>query len=97
MTPPLATATPVGRLKRAAAPVSSVEPELPAVPATVVTTPAGVIILITSLFLSATNMFPLESTARPAGWLNDAADPVPLLLPSAPGVPARKVKVYGVA
>ena len=45
---------PSGKLKRAAAPVPSVEPAAPAEPASVVTTPAGVILRIVSLLLSAT-------------------------------------------
>ena len=45
---------PYGVLKRAAAPVPSVEPAWPAVPARVVTTPAGVILRIVSLPVSLT-------------------------------------------
>ena len=47
-------AMPSGLLKRAVVPVASVEPAAPAVPARVVTTPAGVILRIVSLFASAT-------------------------------------------
>ncbi len=46
--------TPTGPLNRAAEPVPSVLPAVPAVPARVVTTPAGVIMRIVSLPVSAT-------------------------------------------
>src|SRR5438874_4808771 len=53
--PALSTATPVGRLKRASGPVPSALPETNAVPATVVTTPAGVTLRIEWLPSSAMN------------------------------------------
>src|SRR5256885_2003838 len=52
--PLLSTATPVGKLNRAAVPVPSVEPNTPDVPAKVETTPAGVTFLIVLLPASAT-------------------------------------------
>src|SRR6476660_3485289 len=89
--PVASTATPVGRLKRAAAPVPSVLPVLPAVPARVVTTPAGVILRMVALVWSATYTVPAASTATPTGVLNRAAAPVPSVLPVLPAVPARVV------
>ena len=50
----MSVAMPLGSRKRAAAPVASVEPLTPAVPASVVTSPAGVILRMVSLSESAT-------------------------------------------
>ena len=52
--PEASTASPAGALKRAALPVASVAPVIPALPARVVTTPAGVILRIVWLPVSAT-------------------------------------------
>ncbi len=73
-------------------PVPSALPEVPAVPASVVTTPPGAIMRMVSLPVSATKMSPVvESSAMPAGLLNDAAEPVPSALPAVPAVPANVV------
>ena len=65
--PAPSTATPLGQLKRAAAPVPSALPDEPAVPASVVTTPAGVIFRMVLLPVSATKTLPAPSTATPWG------------------------------
>ncbi len=75
-------------MKRAAGPLPLAEPETPAVPATVDTTPAGVTLRTVSLLVSATYTFPLASTPMPDGWLNWAAAPVPSAWPVMWGVPA---------
>src|SRR5688500_16366921 len=76
--------TPDGVLNRAAFPVPSADPPVPAVPATVVTTPPLVILRIVWLFWSATNTLPRLSTATPLGLENCAAPPVPSALPRLP-------------
>ena len=86
--PAASTATPMGTLKRAAAPVPSALPPLPAVPASVVTTPAGVILRMVELFVSATYTAPAASTATPNGLLKRAPAPVPSALPLLAAVPA---------
>ena len=73
----------MGRLKRAAAPVPSALPAVPA-PARVVTTPAAVIRRIALLEESATYTMPSVPTATPKGALNRAAAPVPSALPRVP-------------
>ena len=60
-------ATPRGWLKRAALPVPSTLPAEPARPASVVTTPAGVILRIVWFSESATKTLPAASTATPCG------------------------------
>ena len=71
------TATPVGLLKLAAAPMPSAKAPLP-LPASVVTTPRGVTMRIRLLVMSATTNTPLEGiTATPAGWWKLADAPVP--------------------
>ena len=89
--PALSTATPSGRSKLAAGPVASALPTTPAVPASVVTTPAGVILRIVLFPSSATYTFPALSTAAPNGSLKLAAAPVPSALPVTPAVPASVV------
>src|SRR4051794_17490352 len=72
-------------LNRALVPVASVEPDEPKLePANKVTTPAGVILRISLLPVSATNTLPDESTAMPDGALNCADVPVALVLPAVP-------------
>ncbi len=80
---------PTGWLNRAADPVPSVVPTLPAVPARVVTTPAEVILRIVALFRSVTNTLPEPSTAMPNGWLKSAAVPVASVEPKEVDEPAR--------
>src|SRR6266571_1571477 len=84
-------ARPPGLLNVAAAPVPSAPPLVPAVPASVVTTPVAMTIRrMVWLVLSATyRLVPLLSMARPVGRLNRAAAPVPSTLPDVPAVPAR--------
>ena len=60
-------------------------------PATVVTTPAGVTFLIRLLPKSAINKLPAASKARPAGELNEALVPVPSAKPCVKLVPAKVV------
>ncbi len=83
-----------GLLKRAEVPLASVVP-VEVAPATVVTTPVEATILrIWWLPVSATyKLAPAASTTIPAGELNRAAAPVPLVLPADPAVPARVVTV----
>src|SRR6266581_43651 len=83
-------ARPPGLLNVAAAPVPSAPPLVPAVPASVVTTPVAMTIRrMVWLVLAATyRLVPLLSTARPWGRLNSAAAPVPSALPAVPAVPA---------
>ena len=85
--PAASVSIPVGLLNEAAVPVPLALPETP-LPAKVVTTPAGVIIRIRSLPLSATYTFPAASVPNPKGSLNEAAVPVPLVLPAIP-LPAK--------
>src|ERR1035437_5927547 len=89
--PAPSTATPLGNLKRAAAPVPSALPDEPAVPASVVTTPLGVIFRMVLLFVSATKTLPAPSTATPEGDQKRAAAPVPSALPYEPADPASVV------
>ena len=77
-------ATPYGPPKRAAAPVASVVPSEPAVPARVVTTPAEVIFLMVKLSYSVTYKLPAASIAISVGLLNLAAVPVPSADPEVP-------------
>ena len=84
----LSSATPVGKLKEAAVPVPSAEPELP-LPAKVVTTPAGVIFLMRLLSPSATYTLSLLSTATPKGLLKEADVPVASVAPLTPSIPAK--------
>src|SRR6266496_4340483 len=91
LVPLLSTTRPLGCLNVAAVPVPSALPAVPAVPASVVTTPEAMTIRrMVWLFLSATyRLVPLLSTARTWGRLNSAAAPVPSALPAVPAVPAR--------
>ena len=82
---------PQGWLKRTLVPEPSVLPELPAVPANVETVPLEVTLRTTLLWLSATNTFPLPSTATDVGWLNWAVVPVPSVVPEDPSDPASVV------
>src|SRR6266704_1231145 len=86
LVPLLSMAKPPGLLNVAAAPVPSAPPLVPAVPASVVTTPVAMTIRrMVWLVRSATyRLVPLLSMARPLGWLNLAAVPVPSALPAAP-------------
>ena len=59
-----------------------------AVVASVVTTPAGVILRIAALPVSATKRLPLASIVRSAGWLKSALLPAPSSSPAIPGRPA---------
>src|SRR5215831_16058982 len=87
----VSVATPAGPENAAAAPLPSALPETPAVPASVVTTPAGVILRIVLFPGSATYKFPAVSVATPAGPENAAAAPLPSALPKTPAVPASVV------
>src|SRR6185436_16595932 len=66
-------------------------PATPAVPATVVTTPAGVTLRIVELSASVTRRLPALSTATPVGRLKRASGPVPSALPDTNAVPAKVV------
>ena len=73
---------PPGKLNRASAPLASVLPNCPALPATVVTTPAASIFRIVLLNVSATCKLPLASAAIPVGKLNSGAPSLLSLLES---------------
>src|SRR5450631_993218 len=91
--PAASTAMAVGTLKRAALPVPSTYPKLPARPASVVTTAAGVILRIVWLPVSATYTLPAPSTATENGVANRAALPVPSALPGLFAKPAKVLTV----
>src|SRR4051794_16926561 len=96
---------PPGWLKRASLPVPSLDPDGPARPARVVTTPL-MIIRTVLLPLSATYSAPqfgIENphddelaTATARGELNRAALPVPSALPGSPAEPATVLTTPGV-
>lgn len=82
---------PLGLLNDAAAPVASVDPVTPAVPAKVVTAPVAMtIFLMVLLNWSHTYKF-VPSVVIPVGLLNDAAAPVASVDPVVPAVPAKVV------
>ena len=82
---------PTGWLKRAAAPVPSAEPDVPAVPANVVTAPPTITTLrMVWLPESATYKF-VPSLTMPVGVLNLADVPVASVVPEVPAVPAKVV------
>ncbi len=85
----LSTARALGKLKRAVLPVPLALPSLPANPANVLTTRAGVILRMVLLLVSATKMLPMLSMATATGPLKRAALPVPLALPGLPAKPAK--------
>src|SRR6266581_4476337 len=92
LVPLLSMARPVGRLNRAAVPVPSKLPAVPAVlPARVVTTPVAMTIrrMLLPPRVDTYRLVPLLSMTKPPGWLNVAAAPVPSTLPDVPAVPAR--------
>src|SRR6266699_3199776 len=94
LVPLLSMARPLGSLNLAAGPVPLTLPTVPAVPASVVTTPVAMTIRrMVLLPLSATyRLVPLLSMARPLGRRNVVAVPVPSALPAVPAVlPARVV------
>src|SRR5262245_21915945 len=84
---------PVGTEKRAALPVPSTDPVDPACPASVVTTPAGVIIRTVLLLPTCTYRLSAASIATAFGELNRAAAPVPYVLPEFSAKPANVVTV----
>ena len=70
-------------------------PGLPANPASVVTTPAGVTFRMVLLPMSDTYTLPALSTAAPNGMKKRARLPAPSVLPGpSSGAPAKVVKVY---
>src|SRR5262245_306044 len=91
MLPAASTAMPRGVLKRAVEPFASVEPVEFASPATVDTTPPGVILRIVWLNVSATYRLPALSTATSSGWLNCAIVPAPSVDPGEEATPATVV------
>src|ERR1035437_3983975 len=91
--PTASTATPDGPLNCAELPVPSLMPGVPALPASVVTTPAEVTFRIVELPVSATKTLPALSTATPEGRLNRASLPVPSALPEFPALPASVVTI----
>src|SRR5262249_3296994 len=66
-------------------------PATPAVPATVVTTPAGVILRSVWFSVSVTKTLPAGSTATPVGLWKRAAGPVPAAVPGGSAAPASVV------
>jgi hypothetical protein len=86
--PALSQVTLTGPLKRAAEPQPSLLPQELALPARVVTTPAGVIRRMVWFSRSATMTFPAASQATPVGKAKRAAPPVPSALPDDPASPA---------
>src|SRR5207248_6389477 len=87
----LSTARAVGKLKRAVLPAPLALPVLPAKPAKVLTTRAGVILRMVLLLVSATKILPILSMATATGNLKRAVLPVPLALPGLPAKPAKVV------
>ena len=85
------TAMPQGLLNRAVVPAPLALPEVPAKPATVVTTPAEVILRTVWLPLSATWKVPEASKAMAFGVLKRALPPVASVLPEVPASPAKVV------
>ena len=81
----------------AAVPVPSALPVVPARPASVVTTPAGVAFRIKWLSVSATKKLPALSTATSEGLKNLAPVPVPSVLPLVPACPASVETISGVS
>jgi hypothetical protein len=77
MVPSGLTATSAGLKKRASDPCPSSEPELPGMPASVVTSPEGRIRRIVWLSQSPTMIEPDVSRATPEGPLKRASDPRP--------------------
>ena len=75
-------------MKVAAAPVPSMLVKAAWAPASVVTTPAGVIMRTRQLLASVTKTLPAASTAMPRGKANSAAAPVPSALPDTLACPA---------
>ena len=90
------TARPTGVLNRAAAPIPSLVPDEPEVPANVVTAlEAKLIALMTWLSLSATySVLPSDDIATSRGVLNRAAVPMPSVDPDKPAVPASVVTAF---
>ena len=87
--PALSTATPYGLVEPRVAARAIGAAGAARQPASVVTTPAGVILRIVLLPVSATYTLPALSTATPSGWANRAALPVPSALPELPGQPCQ--------
>ncbi|MNS96449.1 hypothetical protein D3C72_1307480 [compost metagenome] len=77
-------ASPIGWLKRAAAPTPSVRPVAPGVPATVETVPSALTLRSVCAAASDTHKAPEASSARPAGSMNVALAAGPLAAPTAP-------------
>src|SRR3569833_1442171 len=89
--PALSNRRPRGMLNFAAVPTPSTVPGVPAVPAIVVTTPAGVTSRIVELPESPTYRLPAVSIVRPDGYKNFAAGPVASTAPLNPAVHASVV------
>ena len=85
----LKTARAIGLFNRDCRPVPFTKPATPALPATVLTRPAGVILRMAWLLRSATKMVPSAAMATPRGFLKRAIDPRPSALPLTPARPAR--------
>ena len=79
---------------RAAVPFPSSEPTSPARPATVLTTPSGVILRTRWLTASVTYRLPWGSTAMPHGRLNRAVSPGPSMAPDVTARPAMVQNAY---
>jgi hypothetical protein len=82
---------PRGRSNKAAVPVPSVVPAVPAVPARVVTTPVEITILRIVLVKKSVTYRFVPSFVIPNGILNKALVPVASVVPEVPAVPARVV------
>jgi hypothetical protein len=82
---------PTGWLKSAAVPVPSVEPEVPAIPAKVVTSPDAVLIARMVLLPVSVTKRDGPSVTTPMGVWNVAAVPVPSAEPEVPAIPAKVV------
>ena len=95
--PAESTTIPVGFENSAALPVPSWVPRLLGEPATVVTTPAEVILRMVALPVSQTKTEFEASRAIPVGALNKAAVPVPSAEPAAPLFPANTLIVLSEA
>ena len=86
--PPPSTVIRAGDRNEAAVPTPSRLTQRPAIPAQVLTTPAGVILRIVQLPPSTTYSSPPLPTATPRGARNRAAPRTPSSLPNIPARPA---------
>jgi hypothetical protein len=87
--PDESTAMPTGEEKLEFVPITLSAEKVEPFPAKVVVFPDGVILRMTLLPVSATKIFPSQSTAIPCGELKDADVPIALLVYDAVPLPAK--------